>query len=226
MLYKNFASPTVSVDTVVFQLIADNLHVLLIKRRSEPFMDSWALPGSYNNLDETTFEAMSRSLKVKAGVTTRKLRLLEQLYTFDSPERDPRGHAISVTYMGLTRNLTPVAGGTTEYPLFFPVDNLPDNVAYDHHKIIEYAMARLRSKLTYTNAIFALLPKLFTLTQLQTAYEIILNQTLDKRNFRKKFLSLDLMQQTDELIREGAHRPARLYKFNQQSLEHLSRTFD
>jgi 8-oxo-dGTP diphosphatase len=92
--------------------------------------------------------------------------------------------------------------------------------------IVHYAHTRLRSKITYTNAVFGLLPELFTLTQLQNAYEQIMGRELDKRNFRKKFLSLDLIHATNEYHKEGAHRPARLYRFNQQELEELSRSFD
>ncbi len=226
MLYKDFESPYVSVDSVVFQLIDGELYVLLIERQSEPYKGFRALPGGYNPVGETTFQAMERSLLTKTGVALKKLRVVEQLYTFDSPGRDPRAEAITVTYLGLTRNLTPIAGGTTEYPLFFPVKRLPDNMAYDHHKIVDYALNRLRSKLYYTNAVFALIPKLFTLSQLQAAYETILDQRFDKRNFRKKFLSLGLIQSTDETRMEGAHRPARLYRFNKQSLEYLSRSFE
>lgn len=226
MLYKNFVSPTVSVDSVIFQLTADRLYVLLVERQSEPYKGMRALPGGYNPIEQTTKEVMEQSLLTKTGVVLSKLRVVEQLYTFDTPKRDPRGHAISVTYMGLTRNLTPLAGGTTEYPLFFPVDDLPDNLAYDHKKIIEYALSRLQGKLYYTNIVFALIPKLFTLSQLQKAYEVILGRDFDKRNFRKKYLSLGLIQPTNEMIREGAHRPARLYKFNKQSLEFLSRNFE
>lgn len=226
MLHENYVGPAVSVDTVVFQLIADRLYVLLVERKSEPFKGQLALPGGYNPIGETTYQAAVRTLHEKTGVIISKIRVVEQLYTFDTLQRDPRGHAISVTYLGLTRNLTPLAGGTTEYPQFFPVDALPESLAYDHIEIIKYALDRLRSKLFYTNAIFALIPKLFTLTQLQNAYETILGQKFDKRNFRKKFLGLNLIQETKEMIAEGAHRPARLYRFNHQKLEYLSRSFE
>jgi 8-oxo-dGTP diphosphatase len=126
--------------------------------------------------------------------------------------------------MGCGRDIIPV-GGSALAAEFFAVDALPE-LAYDHGDIISYAHDRLKAKLTYTNAIFAFLPRTFTLTELQSAYEAVLGRELDKRNFRKKFLSLDLITETDEMKREGAHRPARLYRFNTPSLEALSRSFD
>lgn len=225
MYTKPYTPPTLVVDSVIFQLIDNELFVLLIQRNKDPFKGSWALPGGYNPEGETTHAAMTRILKSKAGVETEDLRLVEQLYTFDTVARDPRGHAISVTYMGLGKDLVPEADKNTENPQFFPVNDLP-KLAYDHKEIIEYARNRLRNKITYTNAVFALLDEFFTLSQLQKTYEAIFGRPFDKRNFRKKFLSLELIQATDEFRREGAHRPAKLYKFNKQSLEMLERSFD
>lgn len=222
---QDYTPPTLVVDSVVMQLINNALHVLLIQRQKEPFKSAWALPGGYSSAGETTHQSMARILERKGGVKTTDLKLVEQLYTFDTVARDPRGHAVSVTYMGLGINVVPRTSATTENPQFFPVDDLPE-LAYDHGKIISYAHQRLSAKLTYTNAIFALLPELFTLSQLQAAYEAVFGHELDKRNFRKKFLSLDLIKETNQQLREGAHRPARLYEFNQQSLESLSRSFD
>jgi 8-oxo-dGTP diphosphatase len=138
-------------------------------------------------------------------------------------DRDPRGHAVSVTYLGCGRNITLRDAGSNI--AFLDVNTLPE-LAYDHANIIRYARERLIAKLTYTNAVAAFLEKRFTLTQLQTAYEIIFDREFDKRNFRKKFLSLNLIHETDEFWRDGAHRPAKLYEFNSQTLESLSRSFD
>lgn len=220
-----YVAPILVVDSVIFQIIDNELSVLLIQRTKEPFKDTWALPGGYDAAGETTHEAMSRILKAKGGVRTSDLKLIEQLYTFDTVARDPRGHAVSVTYMGLGKDLVPEASKTTQNPQFFSINALP-KLAYDHKDIIEYAHERLAAKITYTNAVYALLEKFFTLSQLQAAYEAVFCRPLDKRNFRKKFLSLDLIHQTSEYLREGAHRPARLYSFNSQELEALARSFD
>lgn len=222
---SEYVAPILTADSVVMQLIDNELFVLLIERTQEPFKGVYALPGGYNAAGETTKEAMSRILKAKAGVEVDDLKLVEQLYTFDTVARDPRGHAVSVVYMGLGKDIVPEASKSTQNPQFFPVKKLPD-IAYDHDQIIHYAHERLQSKITYTNAVFALLDPFFTLTQLQEAYEAIFCRPLDKRNFRKKFLSLGLITETDEYFKDGAHRPARLYRFEKQSLESLSRSFD
>jgi 8-oxo-dGTP diphosphatase len=219
-----YIPPTLVVDAVIFHLVDGNLEVYLIERPNEPFKGSWALPGGYNPQGETTRDALQRIVKEKAGIDlTKDLSYVEQLYTFDTVARDPRGHAVSVTYMGCGQNV--MASGGNAQVQSFPVNNLP-TLAYDHAAIIKYAHERLQAKLTYTNAIYAFLPKKFTLTELQKAYEIILGRELDKRNFRKKFMGLELIHETTEMKREGAHRPARLYEFNSSSLETLSRRFD
>lgn len=220
-----YKAPILTVDSVILQLIDNQLNVLLIQRAQEPFKSEWALPGGYNPAGETTQQAMKRILLKKTGLKTSDLSLVEQLYTFDTVARDPRGHAVSVTYMGLGKDLTLSKDKALQSPKFFPLTKLP-KLAYDHEHIIDYAKQRLASKVTYTNAIFALLPRMFTLTELQVAYEAVMNQKFDKRNFRKKFLSLDLIKPTDKHHLEGAHRPALLYSFKQQKLQVLSRSFD
>jgi 8-oxo-dGTP diphosphatase len=196
-----------------------------MQRPNAPFKGLWALPGGYAAKGNTTRESLEEIVERKTGIALDKdVRHIEQLFTFDTVARDPRGHAVSVTYMGCGRDIIPV-GGSALAAEFFAVDALPE-LAYDHGDIISYAHDRLKAKLTYTNAIFAFLPRTFTLTELQSAYEAVLGRELDKRNFRKKFLSLDLITETDEMKREGAHRPARLYRFNTPSLEALSRSFD
>ena len=127
--------------------------------------------------------------------------------------------------MGLGKSITPKATSHNRNAQFYPLDQIP-TLAFDHNNMIEYAHQRLKSKLYYTNAIFALLPKMFTLSQLQTVYETVMEDKFDKRNFRKKILSFNLINATDEQHMEGAHRPARLYKFNKHELEYLTRSFE
>ena len=219
-----YVPPTLTVDAVIFQLVDNILHVCLIKRAHEPFAGQWALPGGYSPEGETTIQALERVVEYKSGINViNDLSYIEQLYTFDTVARDPRGHAVSVTYMGAGRDLVPTSDDGSA--AFFPVDNLPE-IAYDHKDIIQYAHERLISKLTYTNAVYAFLPPRFSLAELQTAYEAIFGHELDKRNFRKKFLSLGLTEETEEMRREGAHRPARLHRFTSDTLVVLSRSFD
>jgi 8-oxo-dGTP diphosphatase len=219
-----YVPPTLTVDAVIFQLIDNVLNVALIQRANEPFKGAWALPGGYSPEGETTLQALERVVEYKAGINIQNdLSYIEQLYTFDTIARDPRGHAVSVTYMGCGRNIS--ADKAHSVVSFFPVNNLPP-IAYDHKDIITYAHRRLIAKLTYTNAVYAFLPERFTLGELQLAYEAIFGYELDKRNFRKKFLGLGLSEETDQMKREGAHRPARLHRFKSDKLEVLSRSFD
>jgi 8-oxo-dGTP diphosphatase len=219
-----YIPPTVTVDGIVFQILDDTLGVLLIKRTNEPFKDEWALPGGYNARGETTTEALGRVLRQKAGIGIKQLAVVEQLYTFDAIARDPRGHAVSVTYMCLGGGIIPNEIDSQQ-PQFFSVTDLPE-LAYDHTGIITYAHERLKAKLMYTNIAFALLPNMFTLSQLQDVYEAVLGRLLDKRNFRKKFLALELIQETKGLSQGGAHRPARLYEFRTRTLQELGRSFE
>lgn len=219
-----YTPPTLTVDAVIFQVLNGVLNVCLIQRAEDPFKDAWALPGGYSPQGETTTEALERIVNYKAGINIKNdLSYIEQLYTFDTVARDPRGHAVSVTYMGCGRELWP--SNAHSVVSFFPINNLPP-IAYDHKSIIEYAHQRLISKLSYTNAVYAFLPQYFTLAELQSAYEAIFGYELDKRNFRKKFLSLGLTEETDQMKREGAHRPARLHRFKSGNLQTLSRSFD
>lgn len=220
---KPYTPPTLTVDAVIFQVNNNTLEVLLLKRPNEPFKGEWALPGGYNAKGETTTDALERIVFQKTGIKIKDdLRYIEQLYTFDTINRDPRGHAVSVAYMGCGRNIT---YNEDLEVAFFDVNKIP-KLAYDHANIIKYAKERLIAKMTYTNSAFAFLDRRFTLTQLQTVYEIVFGREFDKRNFRKKFLSLNLIHETNELWRDGAHRPAKLYEFNSNKLENLDRSLD
>ena len=220
-----YEAPVLTVDAIIFQLIDGQLNVLLIQRSREPFKGSYALPGGYNPKGETTQQALERIIKAKAGIKRQNLLLVEQLFTFDTIARDPRGHAVSVSYMALSRDAKINEAGASEKPKFFPVTNLP-KLAFDHDKIIKYAHERLSAKVAYSNAIFALLPKQFTLTQLQQAYEAVLCRSLDKRNFRKRIIALNLLKPMNKYFSEGAHRPAQLYTFQKQVLETSQQLLD
>jgi 8-oxo-dGTP diphosphatase len=212
-----------TVDDVIFVLKEDQLQVLLINRVNEPFQHTWALPGGFLATDETTAEAARRILHDKAGVSD---VYVEQLYTFDGLERDVRGHIPTVAYYALVPEdkLKIANGGRTQQPTLYPVAELPA-LAFDHDTIIDYALSRLRSKLEYTNVAFSLLPPKFTFHQLQKLYETVLGHTLDKRNFRKKFASLELIEATGEKTGGGRHRPAELYRFKSQTPTEFERWF-
>lgn len=216
-----FPRPAVTVDCVVFGLDVDDLKVLLIQRRLEPHQHMWALPGGFVRIDETLDEAARRELAEESGITD---VYLEQLYTFGDLHRDPRERVITVAYYALAKlSAHRIAAATdAERVAWFALDDVPE-LAFDHAKIIEIALERLRGKVRYAPIGFELLPPRFTLTQLQRLYEIVLREPLDKRNFRKKILSMDLLIETDEVEQGVAHRAARLYRFDRKKYEKLAR---
>lgn len=218
-----YTPPALTVDVVIFTIEENALKVLLIKRAEEPFKNAWALPGGFLLKNETTQSAAERILKEKAGVSG---VYLEQLYTFDSPNRDPRGRVATVAYFAVVnrKKITLVPSGTVQTPTLHTVKNMP-HLAFDHDTIFDYALERLRYKIEYTNIVYSLLPQKFTFSQLQQAYEAIWVKKLDKRNFRKKFIALGLIKATRETLSGGQHRPARLYQFVSRKPVALKRFF-
>lgn len=211
---KDFSHPVVAVDVVIFTLIDKKLNVLLLQLNEEPFEDKWALPGGLVTNQENLEQAAFRHLETKANIAD---AYIEQLYTFGDPDRDPNGWVVSTAYMALiSENITPKTIDRYKKIAWQPVNNLPA-LAYDHRKIIDIAVKRLKGKLSYTNVVYTLLPDEFTLTQMQEVYESILGEELDKRNFRKKIDVLGIVEPTGEKTSGGAHRPAALYRFKQST---------
>ena len=200
----------VTVDIVVFTVHEQTLQVLLIERGIDPFKGRYALPGGFVRAEETLEQAAFRELLEETGT---KDVYLEQLYTFGDPHRDPRGRVVTVAYYALVPNdKSPLLAGTDAAAAgWYPVSALPP-LAFDHKKIVEYAVDRLRNKLEYTNVGFQLLPTKFTLSALQALHEAILGKLLDKRNFRRKVLGLGLVKPSKEMLATG-RKPARLFSF-------------
>lgn len=215
-----FPRPAITVDCVVFGLDKQHiLKVLLIQRNLPPFKGQWALPGGFVRMHETLEEAALRELREETGV---KNIFLEQLYTFGLLDRDPRDRVITVTYYGLI-NLEEyqlAAATDADDAAWFAIDRLPP-LAFDHETIFQTALKRLKGKLRYEPIGFELLPKKFPLSQLQKLYEIVLGQELDKRNFRKKILKMDLLIELDEKQKDVPHRAARLYQFDENKYQAL-----
>jgi 8-oxo-dGTP diphosphatase len=186
----------ITVDNVIFTIINDKLHILLIKRLVDPFKGSRAIPGGFVLDQENLEKAAYRELEEETNV---KNVYLEQLYTFSDPKRDPRGRVISVAYMALVarENILVKAGSDAGEAKFFPVEKLP-KLAFDHKKILSYAVKRLKRKLEYTNVAQYILPTKFTLSQLQNVYETVFEQKFDVRNFRKKIDKLGIIKDTGE----------------------------
>ncbi len=205
-----YPHPAVTTDVVLFTLRDGALCVLLIERLNPPFQGVWALPGGFLEIAENLEQCAKRELLEETGIEG---VYLEQLYTFGAPDRDPRERIISVTYFALTRSdsLKPKAASDAARVDWFPVTGLPE-LAFDHAKIIQLARQRLLAKLNYSTIAFQLLPDSFTLSQLQSVYEILLDEHLDKRNFRKGMLARGILRETGELARTGCHRPAKTYR--------------
>jgi 8-oxo-dGTP diphosphatase len=208
-----------TVDCVVFGFDGDDLQVLLIRRGIAPFKDKWALPGGFVRVDETLDDAARRELAEETGL---KDVFLEQLYTFGSIKRDPRERVVSIAYFALVKPSLVTADTDAAEAQWFSVSRIPP-LAFDHADILSTALTRLRGKLTYQPIGFELLPPKFTLTQLQRLYEAVLGTEIDKRNFRKKALSFDLLIPLKEKHQDGAHRPAQLFRFDPVKYEKLKK---
>jgi 8-oxo-dGTP diphosphatase len=191
-----------------------------VKRKYDPFKSSWALPGGFvKDIDKTLDAAAERELFEETNVSR---VYLEQLYSFGDQGRDPRGRVVTVSYLALLRQeeLEIKASSDASGVAWWPVKELP-SLAFDHAEMIAYGVKRLKYKIEYTPAAFSLLPKKFTLRDLQVVYEAILDREIDNRNFRKKFLGAGILKQLDETSQEGSFRPARLYEFSEPDFEKL-----
>ena len=220
-----YEKPVLAVDAVVFGFDYGDLKILLIKRGLEPFIGQWALPGGFVRKGESPDAAARRELAEETGIAQEVF--LEQLYTFGEPDRDPRGWVLTVAHFALVKlsDFTIKAATDAKDVQWFRVSDLPQ-LAFDHAKIISMALQRLKGKVRYQPVGFELLPPQFSLTELQHLYEALLEQKLDKRNFRKKILSLGILRETGKTAKT-AHRPAALYEFDGQQYEALkSRGFN
>jgi 8-oxo-dGTP diphosphatase len=213
---SNYDRPSVTVDVVIFSLVGEDLQVLLVKRKYAPFANMWAIPGGFVRMEESLEEAATRELAEETGVTD---VYMEQLYTFGRPNRDPRTRVITIAYFALVPHdaIQHRPGDDAAETGWFSMFDLPE-LAFDHLEILEYALTRLRYKLEYTAVGFRLLPDVFTLSELQRAYEIILGEKLDKRNFRRKILASDILEDTARKKRDGEGRPAKLYTYKEDAV--------
>src|SRR5262245_16776140 len=209
----------VTVDIVIFSIRTRELQVLLVKRGVPPFEGEYAIPGGFLRADESLEQAAKRELHEETSVRD---VYLEQLYTFGDPARDPRGRVITVAYYALlTGEAVPLVAGTDAGAAQWVPARRHPPLAFDHDSILAYALERLANKLDYTTVGFQLLPKRFTLTQLQRVYEAVLGRQLDKRNFRRKMALLGILKPLDEWEREGPNRPAQLHRFSARRFEKL-----
>jgi 8-oxo-dGTP diphosphatase len=207
-----------SVDCVIFGFDDGELKILLIERNEEPFKDWYALPGNLVGNDEAIESAAQRILYEATGL---KGIFMEQFYTFGALGRHPLGRVITVAYYAMIRlnghkDVTPIpATNFARKAVWMPIKDMPE-LAFDHSRIFRKSFEKIKNKISYQPIAFELLPEKFTLTQLQHLYEVILNKTLDKRNFRKKMLAYDILKELDEKQKGVSYRAAKLYKFDKR----------
>lgn len=210
--FNAFFKSAFTVDNVIFGFDEGDLKVLLIKRGEAPFEEMWALPGYFVYPNEDLDTAAKRVLEELTGL---KNVFLEQVKTFGRPDRHPFGRVITVGYFSLIRisNYSIQAASIAQQASWHSVSKIKE-LAFDHKEILDACFERLKLMVKNRPVGFELLPPKFTLTELQHLYEAILETELDKRNFRKKILSMDLLIDLDEVQEGVAHRPARLYRFD------------
>lgn len=212
-----FFKSAFTVDNVIFGFDEGDLKVLLIKRGEAPFQDQWALPGYFVNPDEDLDTAAQRVLKELTGLEN---VYLEQVSTFGALGRHPLGRVITVAYYSLIKisDFNVQASSIARKAKWHSIAKMRD-LAFDHGEILAACFQRLKRRVRSRPVGFELLPPKFTLTELQHLYEAILETELDKRNFRKKILSMNLLVDLNETQEGVAHRPARLYQFDRQKYE-------
>ena len=214
-----FFKAAITVDNVIFGFDDRDLKVLLIKRGEAPFEGKWALPGYFVNADEDLDTSAQRVLKELTGINN---VYLEQVNAFGAVDRHPVGRVITVAYYSLIKiseyQVRPdsIAHQTKWHPFSKAKTK---NLAFDHNKILNNCFERLKVRVRTRPVGFELLPPKFTLTELQLLYEAILGTTLDKRNFRKKILAMNLLIDLKEIQEGVAHRPAKLYRFDKERYE-------
>lgn len=211
MFYSNNPRFYVSVDCIIFGLVEGKLCLLLTKRRFEPEKGKWSVMGGFVQEDESVDDAARRVLRQLTGLED---IYMEQVQAFGAIGRDPGERVISIAYYALL--------GPDEYNIellntheavWVDINNLPE-LGFDHPDMVRETLRRIRTKLTHEPIGFNLLPAMFTLTQLQSLYETILGEPLDKRNFRKRVAETDCIEKTEFIDKTNSRRGAYLYRFN------------
>lgn len=206
----------VAVDCVIFGLDHGRLSVLMTKRSFEPEAGKWSLMGGFVKRDESVDDAAARVLSDLTGLTD---VYMHQVGTFGAVDRDPGERVVSVCYSALVNiadiDLQAVEG---QKAFWMPLDELPD-LGFDHPQMIARALASLRRKFAVEPVAFRLLPPLFTLSQLQSLYEAVLGEEIDKRNFRKRVAEANCVVPTENIDKKCSRRGARLYRYDSETYD-------
>ena len=215
--------PTAAVDSVIYSIIDNALKVLLVKRQNPPFENQWSLVGGFVDLeqDQSIEQTAKRKLKQKTGVDT---PYLEQLYTIGNQSRDPRGWSITTVYFALIPSqgvILQAGNGSIDIKwATLNAGKIDTPLAFDHSQILEDCTQRLKNKVLYTSLPLYLMPKKFTLNELQTVYEIIIDKKMDPKSFRRRMLNANILEETGDLKQTGK-RPAMLYQPKQSEMTHF-----
>lgn len=219
---KDYARIDISVDAVVFGYKPnEGISVLLIKRKNDPYKGMWAIPGGFVEPGESLEHAVTRELKEETGI---EVNYLEQLYTFGNPHRDPRKRIVSVAYYALVKpdiyelHAADDAIGAE----WFNIEKLP-KLSFDHREILDMAIFRLRNKISYEPVGFELMDKQFPFSELHKLYETLYGKEIDRRNFKKKFMSLGILKELKEKTSVGKGRPGTLYQFDKEKYFQLKK---
>ena len=204
-----------AVSTVIFALRPDGegrlvLSLPLVRRTREPFEGRWALPGGTAEAEESLAATAARKLAETTGLAP---AYLEQLYCFGDLDRSPSGRVVSIVYWALVRGDEAEQATIGDNVAWFPADELPE-LAFDHNRIVDYALWRLRTKLEYSRIAHAFLGPTFTLAELRQVHEIVLQRPLDPANFRRQIEASHAVVPTGEHVVGGRHRPPRLYRYD------------
>ena len=212
-----YPHPSVTTDCIIFGFDGTKLRVLLVQRGIEPYKGRWAFPGGFLKMDESAEEGALRELHEETGLEGAYIR---QFHTFTAPQRDPRERVITIAYYALCKIQEVKGGDDAAKAQWFSIDEIPQ-LAFDHDRILRHALSVLRERLHFRPIGFDLLPEKFTMKELQSLYEAILNVKFDRANFAKKMLRFDLLKKLDETVWPTPKREAALYSFNKESYEEL-----
>ncbi|WP_418697578.1 NUDIX hydrolase [Bacteroides sp.] len=204
----------VAIDCIIFGFNEGELSLLLLKRNFEPAMGEWSLMGGFVQEGESVDDGAKRVLNELTGLNN---VYMEQVGSFGEIGRDPGERVISIAYYALININEYDRELVQQHNAFWVnINDLPDLI-FDHPQMVEQARALMQQKASTEPIGFNLLPKLFTLSQLQSLYEAIYGEVIDKRNFRKRIAEMDYIEKTDKIDKTGSKRGAALYKFNEKA---------
>lgn len=210
--YK-YPHPAVTTDCVIFGFDGEQLNVLLIERGMEPCKGCWAFPGGFMNIDETAEEGAMRELYEETGMQD---VFIEQLQVFSTVNRDPRERVVTVAFYALVNKIDyqVIGGDDAARAKWFPIASVP-SLAFDHDKILSTALSRLKQKIHFEPIVFKLLGEKFTISELQTLYETILEVKFDRRNFAKKMLTMGIIE-AHPRAKGTPSRVSTIFSFNEK----------